>query len=236
MKDVRQDFPQLQRKINGKPIVYLDSSATSLKPQSVIDAVTCYYTDYTANVFRGIYKTSEEATAAYERARVKVAGFIGAPSPEEIVFTRNTTESLNLLAAGIGKTFQKEDEVITTIMEHHSNFVPWQQRAKKKGLGFKVWGLGESGGLNLEELEKLITRRTKVLTISALSNVLGTITPIKKIVSIVKRLNLKCLVFVDAAQAVPHMAVNVKDWGADAIAFSGHKMLVPRELVFCGPV
>ncbi len=227
---LRKDFPQLHRKINGKPIIYLDSSATSLKPQSVIDAVTGYYSDYTANVFRGIYTTSEEATTAYERARAKVAGFIGASSPEEIVFTRNSTESFNLLAAGIGKTLHHEDEVITTIMEHHSNFVPWQQRAKKKGLGFKVLGLGENGGLNLEELEKLITRRTKVLTITAASNVLGTITPIKKIVSIVKRLNPKCLVFVDAAQAVPHMPVDVIDWGADAIAFSGHKMLGPTGI------
>lgn len=227
---VRKDFPQLQRKINGKPIVYLDSSATSLKPKSVIDAVTGYYSDYTANVFRGIYTTSEEATAAYELARAKVAGFIGAHLPEEIVFTRNTTESLNLLAAGIGKTLHHEDEVITTIMEHHSNFVPWQQRVMKKNGVFKIWNIDKEGQLNLGDLDTLITRRTKVLTISASSNVLGTISPIKKIVSTVKRLNPKCLVFVDAAQAVPHMAVDVKDWGADAIAFSGHKMLGPTGI------
>lgn len=227
---VRKDFPQLQRKINGEPIVYLDSSATSLKPRPVIDALTGYYTDYTANVFRGIYTTSEEATAAYEGARGKVAGFIAAPSPSEIVFTRNATESLNLLAAGIGKTLREGDEIVTTIMEHHSNFVPWQQRAVKKNIECRLWDLDGDGGLNLKELDKLITPRTKVLAITAASNVLGTIISIKAIVSIVKRLNPKCLVFVDAAQAVPHMAVDVMDWGADAIAFSGHKMLGPTGI------
>lgn len=227
---VRKDFPQLQRKINGEPIVYLDSSATSLKPRPVIDALTGYYTDYTANVFRGIYTTSEEATAAYEGARAKIAGFIGAPSPAEIVFTRNTTESLNLLAVGIGKTLQKGDEVVTTIMEHHSNFVPWQQRSMKKNVKCKIWDLDGEGRLNLKELDKLITPRTKVLAITAVSNVLGTICPIQQICQIVKCINPKCLVFVDAAQAVPHMAVDVIDWGADAIAFSGHKMLGPTGI------
>lgn len=230
MKDIRNDFPQLRRKINGEPIVYLDSSATSLKPRPVIDAVTGYYTDYTANVFRGIYTTSEEATAAYERARGKVARFINASSPGEIVFTRNATESLNLLAAGVGKTLQKGDEVVTTIMEHHSNFVPWQQRATKKNTGFRIWNLDEDGNLNLKELEKLVTRKTKVLALTAVSNVLGTINPIRHITHIVKRMNPECLVFVDAAQAVPHMPVDVIDWGADAIAFSGHKMLGPTGI------
>lgn len=227
---VRKDYPQLQRKINGEQIVYLDSSATSLKPRRVIDALTCYYTDYTANVFRGIYTTSEEATVAYEGARAKIAGFIGAPSPSEIVFTRNATESLNLLAAGIGKTLREGDEVVATIMEHHSNFVPWQQRAMKKNVKCKIWDVGEDGNLNLKELEKLVTRKTKVLALTAVSNVLGTINPIRHITHIVKRINPKCLVFVDAAQSVPHMAVDVKDWGADAIAFSGHKMLGPTGI------
>ncbi len=230
MKDIRNDFPQLKRKINGKQLVYLDSSATSLKPQSVIDALTGYYTDYTANVFRGIYTTSEEATAAYEGARGKVAGFISAPSPGEIVFTRNATESLNLLAAGIGKTLQEGDEIITTIMEHHSNFVPWQQRALKKNVKLKIWDLDQHGKLDLAQLNKLITRRTKVLTITAVSNVLGTICPIAQICQIVKHINPECLVFVDAAQAVPHMVVDVIDWGVDAIVFSGHKLLGPTGI------
>ncbi len=230
MKDIRNDFPQLKRKINGKQLVYLDSSATSLKPQSVIDALTGYYTDYTANVFRGIYTTSEEATAAYEGARGKVAGFIGTPSPGEIVFTRNATESLNLLAAGIGKTLQEGDEIVTTIMEHHSNFVPWQQRAMKKNRECRIWNIDENGSLNLKELESLVTRKTKMLAVTAVSNVLGTINPIRHISHIVKRINPECLVFVDAAQAVPHMAVDVIDWGADAIVFSGHKMLGPTGI------
>lgn len=227
---IRQDFPQLKRKINGKPIIYLDSTATSLKPQSVIDKTNEYYTKYTANVFRGIYTTSEEATEEYEKTREKVARFINAPSPQEIVFTRSTTESLNLVAAGMGKESTSGDEFVATIMEHHSNFVPWQQRAFKKSIGFKVWGIEKDGTLNLKELEKLITRKTKLLTITAVSNVLGTINPIKEIAKKVKKLNVQCLVIVDAAQAVPQMKVDVTDWGADAVAFSSHKMLGPTGI------
>lgn len=227
---IRKDFPQLQRKINGHPIVYLDSTATSLKPRPVIAALNDYYTNYSANVFRGIYTTSEEATAQYEGARATVAAFIGAKSSQEIVFTRNATESINLLAAGIGKTLNMGDEIVVSIMEHHSNFVPWQQRTMKKNATFKIWDLDENSMLNLKELDTLITRRTKVLTITAISNVLGTINPVKKIVSVVKRLNPKCLVLIDAAQAVPHMNVDVNDWGADAISFSGHKMMGPTGI------
>lgn len=226
-RTIRRDFPLFKRTINGKKIVYLDSAATSLKPQSVITAMMRYYTHYSANIYRGIYTLSEEATTAYEQTRNKVAGFIHAPNSDEIVFTRNTTESLNLIAAGIGKTFQKGDEVVCTIMEHHSNFVPWQQRAMRKDIVFRVWGLDKSMRLDLDDLEKLITRRTKVLAITAVSNVLGTINPIKNIVAKVKRINPKCIVVVDAAQAVPHMPVDVQEWGTDAVAFSSHKMLGP---------
>lgn len=224
---IRKDFPQLKRKINGKRIVYLDSTATSLKPRLVIDKINEYYTQYTANVFRGIYTTSEEATTEYEKAREKVARFINAPQASEIVFTRSTTESLNLVAAGIGKESNADDNFVVSIMEHHSNFVPWQQRALKKGIGFKVWGIEKDGTLNLKELEKFITRRTKLLAITAVSNVLGTINPIKEIVKKTRELNPQCLIIVDAAQAVPHAHVDVADWGADAVAFSGHKMLGP---------
>lgn len=217
---IKQDFPIFARKINGRPIVYLDSTATSLKPQAVIDKENEYYTQYTANIFRGIYTLSEEATAEYEAVRVKVAKFIGATKADEIIFTRNTTESINLVAAGIGKTLQIGDEVVTSVMEHHSNFVPWQQRAMRKGVSFRVWN-GE------DSLETIITRRTKVFAITAVSNVLGTINPIKEIVQKVKSINPQCLVVVDAAQAVPHMKVDVLDWGADFAAFSSHKMLGP---------
>ncbi len=211
------DFPLLKRNINGKRIVYLDSTATSLKPQAVIDKENEYYTRYSANIFRGIYTISEEATAEYEDVRDNVARFIHA-FREEIIFTRNTTESINLVARAI----KKSDEVVASIMEHHSNFVPWQQLA-----ALRVWELKKDGTLNLNELEKLITRKTKLLAITALSNVLGTINPIEDIIRRVKRINPNCLVLVDAAQAAPHMPIDVRSWGADFVAFSSHKMLGP---------
>lgn len=218
---LRQNFPQFKRNINGKPIIYLDSAATSLKPMAVINKETEYYTRYTANIFRGIYTTSEEATKEYEDARVKIAKFIGAPASEEIIFTRNTTESINLVCYGL----IHGDEIVASVMEHHSNFVPWQQRGK-----LKIWYCDKSGQLNLKDLDKLITRRTKLLAITAASNVLGTINPIEKIVRFVKHINPQCLVLVDAAQAVPHMPVDVGGWGADFVAFSGHKMLGPTGI------
>ncbi len=218
MKDVRSDFPQLKRKINGKRLVYLDSSATSLKPRQVISKETEYYEMYCANVFRGIYRTSEEATEEFENARTKVAVFIGAKESAEVIFTRNASESINLVASSMKKT----DEVVTTIMEHHSNFVPWQQLAD-----LKILKLEDDGRLDLKDLEKLITRKTKVLAMTAVSNVLGTINPIRLISRIAKRINPSCLIVVDAAQAVPHMKINVRDWGADFVAFSSHKMLGP---------
>jgi len=216
---IRKDFPQFDRKINGKPIVYLDSTATSLKPRQVIDKENEYYTRYTTNIFRGIYTISEEATKEYEDVRIKTAKFIHAPRPEEIIFTRNTTESINLVAYSL----IHGDEVVASIMEHHSNFVPWQQLGN-----LKVWHMDG-------DLEKLITRKTKLFAITAVSNVLGTINPIKEIVRTIKKINPKCFVLVDAAQAVPHMPADVTDWGADFVAFSSHKMLGPTGLgVFYG--
>ncbi|EKD67334.1 MAG: hypothetical protein ACD_48C00471G0001 [uncultured bacterium] len=207
--NVRADFPQLTRFINGKPIVYLDSTATSLKPRSVIDKINEYYTQYTANVFRGIYTTSEEATSEYEKAREKVATFIHA-TPHEIVFTRSTTESLNLLAYSL-----HPKEVVASILEHHSNFVPWQQLSY-----LTVWDPEKP-------IDSVMTNKTDIFAITAVSNVTGIIMPIKDIVRTVKGINPKCLIVVDAAQAVPHMPVDVADWGADFVAFSSHKMLGP---------
>ncbi len=215
---IRKDFPMLARLVNGKPVVYLDSTATSLKPQSVINKEREYYTRYTANIFRGIYKISEEATREYENVRSKVAKFIGAQKPEEIIFTRNTTESINLVAY----SEIHGDEVIASVMEHHSNFVPWQQLGK-----LKVWNMDSAGRLDPKGLEKLITRKTTLLAITAVSNVLGTIVPVKEIVRKAKSLNPHVLVLVDAAQAVPHTKVDVSDWQADFVAFSSHKMLGP---------
>lgn len=230
-KTIQKDFPQLKRRINGKPITYLDSAATSLKPQQVIDKEQEYYTTYTANVFRGIYTTSEEATAEYENARELTARFIGATTANEIVFTRNTSESVNLVAYSLLlHTFAPGDRIVTTIMEHHSNFVPWQQLGSGRGVDVDIWYTDREGQLDIRTLEKLVTRKTKLVAVTAASNVLGIITPIKEIVRTVKRLNSRCLVLVDGAQAVPHMPVNVMDWGADFIAFSSHKMLGPTGI------
>lgn len=228
---VVNDFPQLKRKIHGKRIVYLDSTATSLKPQSVIDKENEYYTKYTANVFRGIYTTSEEATAAYEKSRMLTASFIHARESEEVIFTRNTTESINLVAYSLLlHDMHAGDRIVTTIMEHHSNFVPWQQLAKGRGIHVDIWGVTKSEELDVSDLEKLVTKKTKLLAVTAASNVLGTINPISKIIRSVKRLNPHCLVLVDAAQAVPHMPVDVTAWNADFVAFSSHKMLGPTGI------
>jgi cysteine desulfurase / selenocysteine lyase len=225
---IKKDFPIFKRQINGKPIIYLDSTATSLKPQSVIDSMNEYYTRYTANIFRGIYTLSEEATAKYEETRIKVAKFIGSGDSKEIVFTRNASESLNLVAYSWARAcIRTGDHVVVPVMEHHSNFVPWQQLGKELGWIVDIWRNDRSGLLNINDLNKLITRKTKLLTITAASNVFGTINPIEDIIKKVKLLNPECLVLVDAAQAVPHMPVNVTNWGADFVAFSSHKMLGP---------
>jgi cysteine desulfurase / selenocysteine lyase len=228
---IRSDFPLLSKKIDHKPIIYLDSTATSLKPKQVIEKINQYYISYTANVFRGIYKISEKATAEYESARAKIAKFVGASDAKEIIFTRNTSESLNLVCASWAKNNLKSgDEIVTTILEHHSNFVPWQQMAIKSGIKLKIWYVESDGTMDYQQLNKLITRKTKLLTLTSMSNVLGTILDIKKTVSIVRKLNPKIVVMVDGAQSVPHMNVNVKNWGADFVAFSGHKMLGPTGI------
>ncbi len=231
IRDCTADFPQLQRQINGKRIVYLDSTATSLKPQAVIDKENEYYTRYTANIFRGIYTTSEEATEEYENARKKVATFIGAKNADEVVFTRNASESINLFAYSYGLSeIHTGDRVVLSIMEHHSNFVPWQQLGKDRGWAIDIWRTTEDGQLDISQLDTLITPKTKVLAVTALSNVLGTITPIEEIVKRVKKINQNCLVVVDAAQAAPHMPIDVMKWGADIVVFSSHKMLGPTGI------
>lgn len=227
---VKKDFPILTRRINGKPITYLDSTATSLKPKCVIDAINGYYNTYTANVFRGIYTMSEEATTAYEGARKTIASFVHA-HPEEIIFTKNTSESLNLLAyTVIPLVIGEYDTVVTTIMEHHSNFVPWQQLVPKHGGVVRVWNITKAYTLDEKEISTIIDTTTKIVTLTAVSNVLGTIVPVKKIAAKIKKIAPHCLIFVDAAQAVPHMPVDVCDWGVDAVAFSGHKMLGPSGI------
>ncbi len=228
---IKTDFPIFKRLINSKPIVYLDSAASSLKPYQVIDAMNNYYTKFSVNVFRGIYKLSEEASEKYENSREIVAKFIGAHSANEIIFVRNSTEAINLVAYSWGRVnIEEGDEIISTVMEHHANIVPWQSLSEETGAILKFADIDEEGLLNLKELEKLITERTKLLTLTYVSNVLGTINPIKDIVNIAKRKNSKIKILIDAAQVVPHMKVNVKELGCDFLVFSGHKMLGPTGI------
>ena len=231
--NIKKNFPIFQKQPD---LVYLDSTATSLKPKIVINKIKEYYEEYSANVFRGIYPMSEKATIEFEETREIVSKFINANKSEEIVFTRNATESLNLLAYSLGrKIVEPGDEIVTTIMEHHSNFVPWQVLAGEVGAIFKVIDIDEEGYLefriqNSELLKQTITKKTKILALTYVSNMLGTINPIKEIISEFKRINPKIIVIVDAAQAVPHLKIDVHDLGADFIVFSSHKMLGPTAV------
>lgn len=220
---IKKDFPIFK---NNPDLVYLDSAATSLKPQVVIDKIVEYYEKYSGNVARGLYELSEKATEEYEETREVVAKFINAAS-EEIIFTRGTTESVNLVAYSLGREILGPgDEIVTTVMEHHSNFVPWQQLAFEVGADFKVVDISDNGQL-LFDAKNLITKRSKLLCLAYVSNVLGTINPIKEIVAAAKKINPNIIIFVDAAQAAPHMKIDVADLGCDFLAFSSHKMLGP---------
>lgn len=216
---IKNDFPIFQEDPN---LVYLDSTATALKPLTVIRKLTDYYTNYSANIFRGVYDISEKATKEYEETRTQVKEFIRACSEKEIVFTRNTTESINLFVNGIEDMVQEGDEIVTTIVEHHSNFVPWQELCKRKKMQFTVLA---------EEAVRMMTfevsKKTKILALTHTSNVLGTSNPIKQIIERAKQMNPDILILVDGAQAVPHSSIDVMDLGCDAFAFSSHKMVGP---------
>jgi cysteine desulfurase/selenocysteine lyase len=223
---VRADFPILSRSMHGKPLVYLDSAATSQKPRRVIEALVRYYSDYNANVHRGIYEIAEEATRRYEEARAKLAMFIGARRPEELVFTRSTTEAINLVASAWGRaTVHAGDEIILTEMEHHSNLVPWQLLAAATGAKLKFIPFDGQGVLQLDAYDRLLSERTKLVALTHQSNVFGTINPVREIT--VKAHAVGAKVLVDGAQSAPHMPVNVAALDVDFFAFSGHKM--------CGP-
>ena len=227
---VMVDFAILRRKVNGKPLVYLDNAATSQKPTQVLDAVSNYYKKNNANVHRGIHTLSVEATEMMEGARVKVAKFVGAKDSAEIVFGKNATEAINLVAYSWGRqNIKKGDEIVVTIAEHHSNFVPWQQLASGVGAILKVAPLLANGELDLNAFEKLITKKTKLVAFFHVSNVLGTINPVSELVSLVHKKS-KALILVDGAQAVPHMAVDVGQIGCDFYVFTGHKMLAPTGI------
>ncbi len=226
---IREQFPILHQEVNGHPLVYLDSAATSQKPISVIEAIDEYYKTYNSNVHRGVHTLGTRATDAYEGAREKVRRFIGAAKSEEIIFTRGTTTSLNMVAQSYGLDNLKEgDEIVLTQVEHHANLIPWQQIAKRTGASLKYIPLNDDGTASLESIKKTITNQTKVVAISHVSNVLGTINPIKEITTIAHEHG--AVIVVDGAQSVPHMRVNVQDLDVDFYAFSGHKMCGPTGI------
>jgi cysteine desulfurase/selenocysteine lyase len=227
---IRADFPILEREVHpGKKLVYLDSTATSQKPVVVLDAMDHYYRFSNANVHRGVHTLAEEATALYEEARDKVAAFIGAVKSREIVFTRNTTESINLVAYTWGRTFLKDgDVIILTEMEHHSNLVPWQILAAEKNLRLEFIPVTNDGYLDLETYQHLLKLNPKLVAFTHMSNVLGTITPAKRIVALAHQAG--ALALIDGAQSVPHFPVDVRDLDADFLAFSGHKMCGPTGI------
>ncbi len=226
---IREDFPVLQRVVNGYPLVYLDSAATSQKPKAVIDAIDTYYRSYNANVHRGLHVLSEEATTAYEGARKKVARFINARSFREVIFTRNATEAINLVAYSWGgANIHAGDEIIVTDMEHHSNFVPWQLLAERTGAVLRFIPVTDDGLLDLDVYDSLLGPRTRIVAFTGMSNVLGTITPAKEIIARAHAAGAKALV--DASQLVPHMGADVRDLDADFLAFTGHKMLGPTGI------
>lgn len=226
---VREDFPILSRQIYGKPLVYFDNGATTQKPLCVLDAMRNEYLNVNANVHRGVHYLSQQATDLHEAARETVRKFINAPKVEEVIFTRGTTESLNLVVSSFGDRFLSEgDEVIVSVMEHHSNIVPWQLLAAKKGIAIKVIPMTDEGDVIMEEYEKLFNEKTRVVSITQVSNVLGTINPVKEMIRIAHEHEVP--VMVDGAQSTPHMKVDVQDLDCDFFAFSGHKIYGPTGI------
>lgn len=226
---IRKDFPILSREVYGKPLVYLDNSATTQKPRIVVDAIANEYYSENANVHRGVHFLSQQATELHESARAKITKFLNASSPSEIVFTRGATEGLNLVASSFGEAFLKEgDEVIISAMEHHSNIVPWQLLEMRKGIKIKVIPITEDGELRVDEYEKLFDERTKLVSVTHVSNVLGTVNPVKELATIAHSHNVPILI--DGAQSVPHIKVDVRDMDCDFYAFSGHKIYGPTGI------
>jgi cysteine desulfurase/selenocysteine lyase len=226
---IRRDFPLLQRKLNGKPLVWLDNAATTQKPQIVIDRVSYYYEHENSNVHRGTHTLATEASDAYEGARTKVADFLGADSPQEIVFVRGTTEGLNLLAAVFGESLLRPgDEIVLTQAEHHANIVPWQFAARKSGAVIRVAPVDDNGEIILEEYARLLGPRTRIVSITHISNALGTVMPIREMAAMAKRHG--ATVVIDGAQGAPHRRVDVQAIGCDFYVFSGHKLFAPTGI------
>ena len=222
---IRADFPILSRQVHGRPLVYLDNAATTQKPRQVIDALVDYYSNTNANIHRGLHTLAEEATAAYELTRQKTADFIGAASPREVVFTRNTTESLNLLAYTLGARLRPGDEIILSALEHHSNLVPWQLVTQRSGARLRFIELDADGEFDLDQARTLFNQRTRIVSIAHMSNVLGTIAPVAELSEMAHAVDATMII--DAAQSVPHLPLDVASLGADFAAFSAHKMLGP---------
>ncbi len=229
IQDIRSHFPILHQEVNGKPLVYLDSAATSQKPVSVIETLEKYYKEYNSNVHRGVHTLGTKATDAYEGAREKVRRFINAKSTEEIIFTRGATTALNMVAHSYGSDNLREgDEIVITFMEHHANIIPWQQVAKKTGATLKYIPLQEDGTISLEDVRATVTSNTKIVSVMKVSNVLGVMNPIKEIAKIAHENG--AIMVVDGAQAAPHMKIDVQDLDCDFLAFSGHKMCGPTGI------
>lgn len=227
-RKIRSDFPILKRKIHGKDLIYFDNAATSQKPNQVIEAISGYYKNHNANVHRGVHKLSEEATEAYEASRKKVANFVNAGDSRQIVFVKNATEAINLVTFSWGRAnIKKGDEILLTEMEHHSNLVPWQQLAKEVGAKLKFIPVKENGLLETEEIKNLMGDKTRLVSFTHASNVLGTINPVKQMVEEIKKLNPETKILVDGSQAVPHMQVSIQSIKPDFYVFTGHKMLGP---------
>ncbi|MEL3974588.1 cysteine desulfurase [Rossellomorea oryzaecorticis] len=229
VKEIRKHFPILDQEVNGHPLVYLDSAATSQKPISVIEAINDYYRGYNSNVHRGVHTLGTRATDGYEGAREKVRKFINAASTQEVIFTRGTTTAINTVASSYGRANLSEgDEIVITHMEHHSNIIPWQQLAKETGAVLKYVPLQEDGTITLEDVKETVTSQTKIVSIMMVSNVLGTMNPIKEITKIAH--DQGAVMVVDGAQAAPHMKIDVQDLDCDFFAFSGHKMVGPTGI------
>ena len=229
IQKIREDFPILSRMVYNKPLVYLDNAATTQKPLGVLDAMREEYLNVNANVHRGVHYLSQQATDLHEEARETVRRFINAPSTSEIIFTRGTTEGLNLVAASFTEEMMKEgDEVIVSVMEHHSNIVPWQLQAAKKGIAIRVIPMDETGKLDIEEYEKMFNEHTKLVSVAHVSNVLGTVNPVKQIVKIAHDHGVPAMI--DGAQSTPHFRVDVQDIDCDFFVFSGHKMYGPTGI------
>jgi cysteine desulfurase / selenocysteine lyase len=229
VEELRSQFPVLARQVHGKPLVYLDNAATTQKPLQVIECLDRYYREYNSNIHRGVHTLSEEATAAYEDARRRIARFIHAPSEKQIIFTRNATEAINLVAYSWGRAnLGPGDEVLITEMEHHANIVPWQILQEQVGFTLRYVPITEEGTLDLSQLDTLLTERTKLFSFVHVSNALGTVNPVAELVAAARAVG--ALVLIDASQSVPHMPVNVQELDADFLAFSGHKMCGPTGI------